>query len=73
MTKRLKVKVTIEWRLRDGEWKPAIFSNAYAYVKNLGNGLYRICAINRINGKKVDVYCGTDKFDIESKAFVDAG
>lgn len=69
MTKRMKVKVTIEWR----KGKPAIFVNTNAYVKKLGNGLYRICSINRIEGKKVDVYCGRDNFDLVSRSFVDAG
>lgn len=72
MTKKMKVKVCIEWRLRNNEWKPAIFANVDAYVKRLENG-YRVCAINRIEGKKIDVYCGRDNFDSESKSFVDAG
>lgn len=73
MTQRMKIKVTIEWRLRNGEWKPAVFANIWAYVKNLGGNMYRVCAINRIDGKKVDVYCGRDRFDAMSKSFLDAG
>lgn len=69
MTKKMKIKVTIEWRKN----RPAIFANVEAYVKKLENGLYRICAINRIENKKVDVYYGMDKLNLEFHAFEDAG
>ena len=73
MTKRLKVKVTIEWRIRDGEWKPAIFANVFAYVKKLTSGQYKGCYRIVANDHNGNVYAGIDRFNPEFRCFEDAG
>lgn len=70
MTRKMKIKVAVEWRLRDGKNVPVSFVNAWAYVKKLKSG-YKICAVSRIEGKKTDVYYSNlGKFDPVLKSFM---
>ena len=69
MTKRLKVKVTIEWR----QGKPAIFANVFAYVKKLTLGQYKGCYRIVANDHNGNVYAGIDRFNPEFRCFEDVG
>lgn len=66
MTKRMKVKVVIEWR----KGKPAIFANVNALVKRKANGLYRVMA----NDHKGSLYyANADTWNPAYRCFEDKG
>lgn len=63
-TKKLKIKIAKEFR----NHRPAVWVNAYAYVKRLPTGFYRVLA----NDKQGNLYyLNHSHFDIESRSFYD--
>lgn len=61
MTRRLKIKIALEWR----DKKPTSFVNVYAFVKTLKNGDYKIIA-NDHNGS---IYAGINTFNKKHRCF----